>query len=755
MPTDPVCGMDVETSTEHRVEKDGGTVYFCSDSCRRKFLGENPETGQRADPDAVYTCPMHPEVQNKGPGDCPKCGMSLEPEEGGGETEEDDSELKDMTRRFRTALVLAAPVFLLAMSEMIPGRPLERLVSPAASKWIQLVLATPVVLWAGWPFFRRAWSSVLTWNLNMFTLIATGTGAAYLYSVFAVLFPHLFPASFRTDGEVAVYFEGAAVIITLVLLGQVLELRARRRTGSAIRELLQLSPDTAHRVADGQEEDVSLDEVRENDILRVRPGEKIPVDGVITKGNSTIDESMITGEPVPVDKAEADRVTGATINQTGAFLMRATQVGRDTVLSQIVDMVRNAQRSRAPIQGLADRVASYFVPAVVLVAVVTFVVWALLGPSPRMAYALVNAVAVLIIACPCALGLATPMSIMVGVGRGAHDGVLIKNAEALERMEKVDTIVVDKTGTLTQGKPAVTDIYTRGEWKEDDLLRTAASVERHSEHPLGTAVVNAARERSLDLEEVDEFDSETGGGVSGKVGERRVLVGKAAFLKDRDVDALDELSKTAGEMESKGHTVICVAVDGQAAGLLSLSDPLKDDTPEAVRELHRMGLRIAMVTGDNEKTAHAVASELNIDEVHANVAPQDKHERVKTERGDGHVVAMAGDGINDAPALAASDVGIAMGTGTDVAIESAGITLMRGDLRGIVKAVKLSHVVMRNIRQNLFFAFVYNSIGVPIAAGVLYPFFGILLSPMVAAAAMSFSSVSVVSNSLRLRQIEL
>jgi Cu+-exporting ATPase len=744
--------MEVEESTEYRAEADGRTVYFCSEHCRQKYHGGGTEE-KEAPPGALYTCPMHPEVQQNHPGDCPKCGMALEPMEPTGE--EDDSELIDMQRRFWAGLVLALPVFVIAMGGHLPGDPVGKIIPDSVSKWIEFALATPVVLWCGLPFFKRGWKSVVSWNLNMFTLIAVGTGTAFIYSAVAALFPNAFPESFRHHGEVALYFEAAAVIIVLVLLGQVLELRARKRTSGAIKELMGLAPKQARVVRDGKETDVALEEVQAGDILRVRPGEKVPVDGTITEGKSTLDESMLTGEPVPVDKKEGDPVTGATINQTGSFLMEATKVGRDTVLAQIVRMVGAAQRSRAPIQHLADRFAAVFVPVVIGVSVLTFALWAWLGPDPRLAHALVNAVAVLIIACPCALGLATPMSIMVGVGRGAKTGVLIKSAEALETMEKVDTIIVDKTGTLTEGKPSLTEIIPASEFNEDDLLRLAAAAEQNSEHPLAAAVVNAAKEKELALGKPSDFNSTTGGGVSAKVEDRAVLVGKPDFLEQAGVKGLDALRGQADELQGKGRTVIFAAADGQAAGLLAVSDPIKSSTPEAIKALHKLGLKIHMVTGDNEQTARSVAAELGIDEVRAGVAPQDKHEYVQQLRKDGRVVAMAGDGINDAPALAAADVGIAMGTGTDVAIESAGITLVKGDLGGLVKAITLSRAVMRNIRQNLFFAFIYNGLGIPVAAGVLYPFFGLLLSPMIAAAAMSFSSVSVVGNALRLRKAKL
>jgi Cu+-exporting ATPase len=661
-----------------------------------------------------------------------------------------------MTRRLWVAVALTVPVLLLAMLPML-GVPLDRWVGARLNSWLQLILSTPVVLWCGWPFFERGWRSVVTWNLNMFTLIALGTGAAYLYSFVAVLFPWLIPESFRHHGTVEVYFEAAAVIVTLVLLGQVLELRARRRTGAAIRELLSLVPPTARVVRDGQEREVPLEEVHRGDILRVRPGEKVAVDGKLTEGKSTIDESMITGEPMPVEKSNDDPVIGGTVNQTGSFLMVAEKVGQDTVLSQIVNLVADAQRSRAPIQKVADVVAGYFVPAVVVIAVLTFLVWAIAAPEqPALAWALVNAVAVLIIACPCALGLATPMSIMVGIGRGAKEGVLVKDAEVLEALEKVDTLVVDKTGTLTEGRPKLTECRPASPWSEEELLRLAAAVEQHSEHPLAHAIVAGANDRSLTLPAVEGFDSVTGGGVHGTVEGKTVLVGKRSLLADRGVQDLAALDDRADELQRQGHTVMFVAVGGRFGGLVAVSDPIKNSTPEAVRALHELGLRIIMLTGDNEKTARVVAGKLGIDEFHGGVRPEDKHERVKALRAEGHKVAMAGDGINDAPALAEADVGIAMGTGTDVAIESSGVTLVKGDLRGIVKALKLSRHTMRNIRQNLFFALIYNALGVPIAAGVLYPISAhLLLNPMIAAAAMSFSSVSVVVNALRLRTMRL
>jgi Cu+-exporting ATPase len=761
---DPVCGMNVEQEkaagkTEHK----GENFYFCSEKCLHKFEQdpeaylEKKKAEKKASPgdQRIYTCPMHPEVEQVGPGDCPECGMDLEPKEVSAE-EEENPELRSMTRRFWICLVLTLPVFLIAMSEAIPGVNLHQVLPKQAQVWIQLVLATPVVFWGGKPFFVRGWKSLVTRKLNMFTLIAIGTGVAYLYSLVAAFFPDLFPAAFRgPQGSVAVYFEAAAVIITLVLLGQMLEQRARQRTSGAIRALLNLAPKTARIVReDGSEEDIPLEEVQEEDRLRVRPGEKVPVDGVIDEGSSTLDEAMVTGEPLPVEKNKEDEVTGGTLNKSGTFIMRAKRVGRDTMLAQIVQMVREAQRSRAPIQGLADKVAAYFVPAVVGISVITFIVWALVGPEPRLTHALVNAVAVLIIACPCALGLATPMSIMVGTGKGATAGVLIKNAEALEAMEKIDTLVVDKTGTLTEGRPKLTNIRTVGDFSEEDLLRYAASLEQGSEHPLAEAIVTAASEQDLKLFGTEDFDAKTGKGVVGKIDGRQVAVGNRKLLEEFSIDAGD-LADQAEELRKDAATAMFVAIDGKPAGLLGVSDPIKESTPEAIKTLHEIGLQIVMLTGDNQTTAQAVAKELGIDDVEAEVSPDRKNEIVKQLREAGNTVAMAGDGINDAPALAQAHVGIAMGSGTEVAMESAGITLIKGDLNGIVKAVRLSRATMGNIRQNLFFAFIYNSLGVPIAAGILYPFFGLLLSPMIAAAAMSMSSVSVVGNALRLRRIAI
>ena len=762
---DPVCGMEVskdDSAGKNRYE--GQTYYFCSEKCLEKFKADPEDyTGEeqrekkekQKDDRRLYTCPMHPEVEQQGPGDCPECGMDLEPREAGAQDEE-NPELAAMTRRFRGSLVLTLPVFVLAMSDAVPGVSFGELLSKNAQIWIQLALASPVVLWGGQPFFLRGWKSLVNRSLNMFTLISIGVGVAYLYSLVAAFSPGIFPPSFRgPEGQVAVYFEAASVIITLVLLGQMLEQRARQRTGGAIKALLDMAPKTARIVReDGGEEDIPLDEVEKGDSLRVRPGEKVPVDGVIREGSSSLDESMVTGEPMAVEKAQGDEVTGGTLNKGGTFLMEARRVGRDTLLSQIVEMVREAQRSRAPIQGLADKVASWFVPAVVGVSVLTFVVWAIFGPEPRLTHALVNAVAVLIIACPCALGLATPMSIMVGTGKGATSGVLIKNAEALETLEKIDTLVVDKTGTLTEGRARLTEVRPHGDFSEEDLLRLAASLEQGSEHPLAEAIVEAAKERELKLSSTQEFESETGRGIRGKTDGRKVAVGNRKLFEALSID-MDELADEAEELRIEGATAMFVAIDGKPAGILAVSDPIKESTPEAIDALHAMGLRVLMLTGDNETTARAVGEKLGIDEIEAEVSPDRKNEIVKQLRDEGRMVAMAGDGINDAPALAQAHVGIAMGSGTEVAMESAGITLVKGELTGILKALRLSRATMRNIRQNLFFAFVYNSLGIPVAAGLLYPFFGLLLSPMIAAAAMSLSSVSVVGNALRLRRIEL
>jgi Cu+-exporting ATPase len=762
---DPVCGMDVDPrQTAFAVEHDGERVSFCSGHCRARFeadpssfaggthdpAGHLAPGSEAADGDvSEWTCPMHPEIRRPGPGPCPICGMALEPV-----TVSADSgpspELADMTRRFWVGVALSIPVLVLGMGrDLIPA--LEDLVSARASTWIQLVLATPVVLWAGRPFFERGWTSVRTLKLNMFTLIAMGTGVAWLFSVVATVAPGIFPASFRTDGVVDVYFEAAAVITTLVLLGQVLELRAREQTSGAIRALLDLTPDTARRInADGTETEVNLAEVQVGDRLRVRPGEKTPVDGIVEEGRSSLDESLVTGESMPVTKTAGDTVIGGTMNQTGSLIVRAEKVGRDTMLARIVQMVAEAQRSRAPIQRVADRVAAWFVPSVIVVAVVAFGIWATVGPDPRLAHALIVAVSVLIIACPCALGLATPMSIMVGVGRGAGLGVLIKNAEALERLEKVDTLVVDKTGTLTEGRPSVTHIAPVAGFVDDELLRLAAAVERASEHPLALAVVNAATHAGLSVPDVAEFDSPTGKGVVGTVENQRVRLGSGTFLAAEGLD-IDGLAAQADRLRSDGATVVYVGVDDRVAGLIAIADPVKDTTHAALEALRAEGIEVVMLTGDNRLTAEAVARRLGIQRVEAEVLPDRKGDVVKRLSAEGRVVAMAGDGVNDAPALAAAEVGIAMGSGTDVAIESAGVTLLKGDLTGIVRARKLSEATMANIRQNLMFAFVYNVAGIPIAAGVLYPAFGWLLSPVVAAAAMALSSVSVITNALRLR----
>ncbi|HXV27363.1 MAG TPA: copper-translocating P-type ATPase [bacterium] len=731
-------------SEDHRME------HGCGSKC-----GTKPQAVKSASPasDSYYTCPMHPEVRQPQPGNCPICGMSLEKKEPAA-VEEESPELREMTLRFWVSLALSLPVLVIAMSEMVPA--LSGLSGSSLARWIEFGLATPVVLWGGLPFFVRAWQSLLRRSPNMFTLIAMGTGAAYLFSAVAMIFPSIFPDSFRIhNGQVAVYFEAAAVITTLVLLGQVLELRARSKTGSAIRALLNLAPETARLVREnGEEEDVPLEEVKTGDRLRVRPGEKVPVDGVILEGQSAVDESMITGEPVPAEKETGSKVTGGTVNGTGSFLMSAERIGKDTLLARIVQMVSDAQRSRAPIQRLADIVSSYFVPAVILIAILTFTVWAWIGPEPRMAYALVNAVAVLIIACPCALGLATPMSIMVGTGRGAMAGVLIKNAEVLETFEKVNTVVVDKTGTLTVGKPKLGKIRVLSGVSEEEVLSLAASLEKLSEHPLAEAVLHGAKERKIKVEEVKDFIYERGKGVRGTVKGKKVILGTQRFMKEAGV-SISELVNEAEGLRREGRGVIFVAVDGKAAGFVSVADPIKESTPEAIEWLHREKIRIVMLTGDHQKTAEAVGKELRIDEIVAGVLPEDKEKHVRRLQEEGRIVAMAGDGINDAPALARAQIGIAMGTGTDVAIESAGIVLVKGDLRGIVKAMKLSRSVMKNIRENLFFAFLYNTLGVPVAAGVLYPFLGILLSPIFASAAMTFSSLSVIVNALRLRTVRL
>jgi Cu+-exporting ATPase len=786
---DPVCGMDVRPDTPFREPYQGTEYLFCSKNCLSRFKGEPQRVGESAgqwtcpmhpevrqpqpggcskcgmalEPAAPaapllstqWVCPMHPEVVRDEPGTCPKCGMALEPRTLSAE-EEENPELVDMRRRFWVALALTVPLIVIAMGDLIPGRPLERLAGMSTWGWVELGLATPVVLWAGWPFFGCAWQSLLHRSLNMFTLIGLGVGVAYFYSLVAKVAPQIFPPSFRgASGEVAVYFEAAAFIVTLVLLGQVLELRARSQTGAAIKALLGLAPKTARRVLDdGSEEDITLDQVRVGDRLRVRPGEKVPVDGVILEGKSAVDESMVSGEPMPAEKGPGDKVIGATVNGTGALVMRAEKVGAGTLLAQIVRMVAEAQRSRAPIQKLVDVVAGYFVPAVVGAAIITFIAWSLFGPEPRMAHGIINAVAVLIIACPCALGLATPMSIMVATGKGATVGVLFKNAEAIEVLRQVDTLVVDKTGTLTEGKPKLVTVAPVKGVAETTLLRLAASLERGSEHPLAAAIVGGAQEQGLDLSKAEDFVYVTGKGVTGTVEGRQVALGNLSLLADQGIDP-GGLAAKADSLRQEGQTVMFVALDGKIAGFLAVADPIKPTTPEAIEKLHEQAIRVVMLTGDNRVTAQAVARKLGLDEVIPEVLPDQKADKVKELQQQGRIVAMAGDGINDAPALAQAQVGIAMGTGTDVAMESAGVTLVKGDLRGIVRARLLSRATLKNIKENLFFAFIYNVLGIPIAAGVLYPWFGILLSPVIAAAAMSFSSVSVVTNALRLRRVQL
>jgi len=814
MATDPICGMKVDEASELRAQRDGQTFYFCSSSCRKKFLtqgsaakaegdccgksssddshdsapaaasdsakyvcpmcsgvqsskpGACPKCGMalernpawvqpKADKN-IYTCPMHPEVQQDHPGDCPKCGMALELQTvSAGADEEGNVELRDMTLRFWIGATLTLPVFVLAMAHMVPGLGQQAWVTSDLSRWIQFALTTPVVCWAGWPFFVRGWRSIVSRHLNMFTLIAIGVGAAFVFSAVAMLMPGLFPDTMQHGGKVAIYFEAAAMVTVLVLLGQVLELRARSRTGSAIKALLNLAPPTARQVTVDGDHEVPLDQVKVGDRLRVVPGDKVPVDGAVVEGHSSVEESMITGEPLPVEKTVGDKVTAGSVNGSGSFIMQAERVGSDTLLGQIVNMVAEAQRSRAPIQGLADKVAGIFVPVVLAVSVLTFVIWMLVGPEPKLAHAIVNAVAVLIIACPCALGLATPMSIMVGVGRGAQEGVLVKNAESLERLEKVDTLVVDKTGTLTEGKPRLIDILPVAGFDAKEFLRLAASLEQNSEHPLAAAIVQGARKQEISLDDVKNFRSVTAGGVVGDVAGREVLVGKPDFLRNEKITGLEPLEATAVKLQEDGKTVMFVAIDGKPAGLLAVADPIKDTTAQAITQLHELGLELVMLTGDNRRTAAAVAKELGIDTVEAEIEPAGKVAHIKKLRAAGKHVAMAGDGINDAPALSEADVGIAMGTGTDVAMQSAGITLVSGDLLGIAKAIRLSRATMWNIRENLIFAFLYNALGIPVAAGVLYPFFGLLLSPIIAGAAMSLSSVSVISNALRLRKVNI
>ena len=757
---DIVCGMTVEPETsEYYVDHGDEKFYFCSGKCLKKFTASpdiylNPIEESIVKNDAIYTCPMHPEIEQIGPGSCPICGMALEAKDimSG---EEDTTELDDMTRRFWVCAVLSLPILLLVMLDHLPGKPLNGYISSVNAMWIEFALASPVMLWGALPFFQKGWRSVISRNLNMFTLIAIGTGVAYLYSIVASIAPHIFPSEMRMDnGLVDVYFEAAAVIVTLVLLGQVMELRARSQTTSAIKALLDLSPKTARIVGDDGERDIPLDMVQVGDTLRVRPGEAVPVDGVVIKGNSLIDEAMITGESVPVLKDENDKVTGGTINQTGSFLMIAEHVGSETVLSKIVHMVSEAQRSRAPIQKMADIVAGYFVPIVLLVAASTAIVWGIWGPEPRIAYAVINAVAVLIIACPCALGLATPMSIMVGTGRGAQAGVLIKNAESLELLEKVDVLVIDKTGTLTEGHPQLTSVISNNDYSDDDVLFFAASLEQGSEHPLAKAIIDAGVDQGHELDKVVDFKSYTGKGVSGLVNDTLVALGNDKLLEEFNIEK-PSFANEADILRSKGETVMFVAVEGELIGLIGVSDPIKETTPQALKLLRQSGLRIVMLTGDNEKTAKAVAGQLDIDEIEAGVLPDQKKDYVERQQNKGLRVAMAGDGVNDAPALAQADVGIAMGTGADIAMESSEVTLVRGDLTGIVRARKLSRATMRNIRQNLFFAFAYNVTGVPIAAGLFYPIWGVLLSPIVASVAMTFSSVSVIVNALRLKREKL
>jgi len=760
MEKDVVCGMEVSSSTPYRSDYKERHYFFCSAHCQHKFdehpehylPAESPSCSDHScsiDDNRIYTCPMHPEVEQKGPGSCPKCGMALEPKSI--QIEEDTSEYDAMMRRFWISTLFASAVFISAMGSMLLPSLFSTLITPKTAQWVEMLLSIPVVWWGGSIFYVRAWESIRNRSLNMFTLIALGTGSAWIYSAIAVLFPALFPENLFMDGVIPVYFEAASVITALVLLGQVLELRARSRTNDAIRLLLGLSPKSAHRLnADGSEEEVSIETLMIGDRLRIRPGEKIPVDGIVIEGESHVDESMVSGEPIPLAKKSGDRLIGATINTTGSLVMEAQRVGADTLLSQIVSMVSQAQRSRAPIQKTADRVSGYFVPAVIAVSIVTFILWYFFGPEPSLGYALVNAVAVLIIACPCALGLATPISIMVGTGKGATMGVLIKNAEALEMMERVDTLVVDKTGTLTEGKPKLVSVIAVEGWEESDVIRFAASLDRGSEHPLARAVVNGAQERGIALSETAQFASLSGKGVTGVIDTHIVALGNIRFLEELGIDG-SGLSAEADTLRREGMSVMFLAVDNALVGILGVADPIKATTAQAIRDLHAEGITVVMLSGDSRITAEAVGAKLGIDRVEAEVLPHQKSEAVRALQAEGHIVAMAGDGINDAPALAQAHVGIAMGSGTDVAMESAGVTLVQGDLRGIVRSRRLSRATMRNIRQNLFFAFVYNSLGVPIAAGVLYPYFGILLSPMIAAAAMSFSSVSVITNALRLR----
>lgn len=760
---DPVCNMTVSGDTAHQCNHAGKKYYFCSEHCLNQFTAQSETylapTSKARRPDASatgsYTCPMHPEVISDGPGDCPKCGMPLEPVAGTTDDDHAQQEVDELAHKFWIGLLLAVPVFLLAMAGMLPGLNIESIIAKKTSKWIEFALTTPIVFWAGGIFFKRGWNSIKNRHLNMFTLISLGVGAAYTYSTIAVFLPNIFPDSFRYHGEVGLYFEAAAVITVLVLLGQLLEAKARSQTGQAIKALMGLAAKSAYRITNGNEEEIPIEEIQKGDILRVRPGEKIPIDGHIIEGQSNIDESMITGEPIPVSKALNDLVIGATVNQTGTFLMEAEKIGNETLLSQIVHMVCEAQRSRAPIQKVADTVAGYFVPIVLFISVVTFVVWATFGPAPAMAFAIVNAVSVLIIACPCALGLATPMSIMVGVGRAAQSGILVKNAVAIETAGKVDTLVTDKTGTLTEGKPRVTSKVLADGIDEMHMLASAASLELSSEHPLAKAVIEAAKDLSIEIPKATDFHSTTGGGVTGVVDEKTIRVGKQRFLEDNGITIPLPLHKTAHDLQNEAKTIVWVAENEQVLGILGISDPIKNTSAEAIERLRALGVRVIMCTGDNQATAEAVAKATGIDEVHAGLSPEDKIKIIKKLKATGSIVAMTGDGINDAPALAEAHVGIAMGTGTDIAIESAAITLVKGDLNGILKGIQLSKAVMKNIRQNLFFAFAYNVIGIPIAAGVLYPLTGHLLSPMIAGAAMSASSVSVILNALRLKRYKI
>ncbi|MBP9855473.1 MAG: heavy metal translocating P-type ATPase [Candidatus Omnitrophica bacterium] len=759
MAIDPICGMNVKEDDKAIVLKDNGSVhYFCSEHCKKKFLQQKSQavpSVKKMEGKTIYTCPMHPEIKQDHPGDCPKCGMHLEPVNPTGDDHEEKEQIRSLTRKFWVGLALSIPIIALVLDEMIKGVDLSLLIPHHINPYVQFILATPVVLWTGGMFFVKGWQSLINKSLNMFTLIALGVGAAYGYSTIAVFFPQIFPDTLKKMGRLELYYEAAAVITVLIILGQLLEAKARSQTGQAIKALLGLAAKNAHRIRNGVEEDIPIDSVQKEDMLRVRPGEKIPLDGIITEGKSTVDESMISGEPMPLEKIVGDRVIGATVNQTGSFVMKAEKVGAETLLSQIVHMVAEAQRSRAPIQKLADTISGYFVPIVVLISVLTFIVWAMWGHEPRLAHAIVNAIAVLIIACPCALGLATPMSIMVGVGRGAQVGVLIKNAEAIEKAEKITHLLIDKTGTLTEGKPKVTACVPNQGWNEQSLLGVAASIEQSSEHPLARAVIDYAKEKNAKIESVQDFESVTGGGIKGKLNGKKIVLGKQKFLEDEKISISEDFKNQSMQLQAKAQTVVWVAVDQNIVGMLGISDPIKKTSPQAIEALHKMGIRVIMLTGDNKKTAEAIAKDLGIDDVRAELEPKSKQEIVKQFKNEGAIVMMAGDGINDAPALAQAEVGVAMGTGTDVAIESAGITLVKGDLNGIVKALRLSRAVMKNIRQNLFFAFIYNILGVPIATGVLYPFFGILLSPIIAGAAMAFSSVNVVGNSLRLRYAKL